>query len=336
MNSMKINNNNEALKKSYIAQDIWFNRTTQSERIDKLNECKRILRKNKEELIELEVKEVNKIFEDVRADFNYCMEQWEYAEKLLQQEKDCNLSKDKYSRILRPLGSILMITPWNYPFIVLSERLPYMLAAGNAVVWKPSEYTSECASKVSELLSEVLPKDLIQCIQGDGEQGRLLTKEGFDLISFTGSTNVGKQIQDKAHYNSRLELELGGKNHCIIDRSYCDEEALNIFIDGLMRNAGQSCIQLSVLRLPEELIDMSMEIIKKIAQRKEWKQKLAAHRDIKSLNHAIDALSSDCDKVIAINKFKENESAKPSIFLFDRLPNDYIEKEYFCPICIQI
>ena len=113
-----------------------------------------------------------------------------------------------------PVGIVALLIPWNFPFIVLSERLPFIIAAGNSAIIKPSEYASQSIVKFLELTKEIKIKSgVFNLLTGSKEIGNLLVKnKNTNMVSFTGSTQVGKKIM-KTCSNSikRISLELGGK-----------------------------------------------------------------------------------------------------------------------------
>ena len=113
-----------------------------------------------------------------------------------------------------------MIIPWNYPFVVMSERLPFILAGGNSVIIKPSEYASRSIVYFVKLLKNIgLPKGVVNLIFGKGSSigSKLVNNNLINMISFTGSTETGKKIMSSASSSiKRLSLELGGKNSILI------------------------------------------------------------------------------------------------------------------------
>lgn len=149
----------------------------------------------------------------------------------------------------RPLGVVLVISPWNYPFQLAMAPIITALAAGNAVILKPSEVTPTVGALVGEL-SELasLPEGLIQVVQGRGDVGQALVEAGPDLVFFTGSAATGSQVMRSAATKlTPVHLELGGKDPMIVFKDANLDRAVNGALYGAFSNAGQACV--SVERL---------------------------------------------------------------------------------------
>ena len=116
-----------------------------------------------------------------------------------------------------PYGSILIIAPWNYPFLLAIEPLIMAVAAGNTVVLKPSELTQHTSQLITDIIETVFPKEHVISIQGGVETSTELLEQKWDYIFFTGSVSVGKIVaQAAAKHLTPVTLELGGKLPCII------------------------------------------------------------------------------------------------------------------------
>ena len=143
-----------------------------------------------------------------------------------------------------PVGVCALITPWNFPLMILAWKLAPALATGNTVVIKPAEQTSLTAIRLVELAHEVgFPPGVINLVTGDGAVGAaLVAHPGVDKVSFTGSTAVGKAIvRGSADSLKRVTLELGGKAPSIIARDANIDAAVGGNIMGGLLNAGQVC-----------------------------------------------------------------------------------------------
>ena len=125
------------------------------------------------------------------------------------------------SKIYRdPLGVVLIISPWNYPFQLLFNPLIGAIAGGNCMVLKPSEFAPAVASVMQKICDKIFPREYIALIQGDGASviGEMMQDFRFDHIFYTGSVAVGKQIYKLAAENLiPVTLELGGKSPCIVE-----------------------------------------------------------------------------------------------------------------------
>ena len=146
----------------------------------------------------------------------------------------------------QPIGVVALITPWNFPFIVLSERLPFILAAGCSVVLKPSEMTSTTSLMLADILTESgLPAGVFNVVTGLGpEVGEALSAHtDVDMISFTGSLAVGERVLAASRSNlKKVALELGGKNPQVVFADADLEDAADGVAFGLCFNAGQCCV----------------------------------------------------------------------------------------------
>ncbi|KAM4824178.1 aldehyde dehydrogenase family 3 member A2 isoform X1 [Urocitellus parryii] len=142
-----------------------------------------------------------------------------------------------------PLGVILIIGAWNYPFVLTMQPLVGAIAAGNAVIIKPSELSENTAKILAKLLPQYLDQDLYAVVNGGVEETTELLKQRFDHILYTGNTAVGKIVMEAAAKNlTPVTLELGGKSPCYIDKD-CDLDVVCRRITwGKYMNCGQTCI----------------------------------------------------------------------------------------------
>ncbi len=145
----------------------------------------------------------------------------------------------------QPIGVVSIITPWNFPFWILSQKLPFALAAGCTCVVKPSELTPSTTAMLADLLARAgLPPGVCNIVLGAGDPvGNLLsTHPGVDMVTFTGSTAVGKVITRAAAGTlKRVALELGGKNPLAIFADADLDGAADAVVFGLLFNVGQCC-----------------------------------------------------------------------------------------------
>jgi aldehyde dehydrogenase (NAD+) len=142
-----------------------------------------------------------------------------------------------------PYGSVLILSPWNYPILLVFSPLIGAIAAGNTVILKPSEYTSHTSALIAEMITKVFDPGHVSVIQGDASVSARLLDEDWDYIFLTGSTKTGKLVAEAA--SKRLipyTLELGGKSPCIIDESAEIDLAARRVTWGKFINCGQSCI----------------------------------------------------------------------------------------------
>jgi len=142
-----------------------------------------------------------------------------------------------------PYGTVLIISPWNYPFLLAIEPLIMAISAGNTVVLKPSELTTHTAHIITKIVKDVFPETVATTIEGGVAISTELLAQKWDYIFFTGSTKVGKIVaQAAAKHLTPVTLELGGKSPCIIDDSVHLKLVAQRLVWGKLLNGGQTCI----------------------------------------------------------------------------------------------
>jgi aldehyde dehydrogenase (NAD+) len=140
-------------------------------------------------------------------------------------------------------GTVLMISPWNYPFQLTMIPLIGAIAAGNTVVLKPSESSPHTAQLLTSLLGRIFSENWVKVIQGDANVAQALLKLHWNYIFFTGSTSVGKIVaKAAAEHLTPVTLELGGKSPCIVDGSTSLHKTARRIVFGKFLNCGQTCI----------------------------------------------------------------------------------------------
>lgn len=142
-----------------------------------------------------------------------------------------------------PYGCVLIMSPWNYPFLLCMEPMVGAIAAGNCCVLKPSAYSSHTSAAIKELIEEVFPEEYVAVVEGGRAENSALLEERFDYIFFTGGTNVGKMVLQKAAvYLTPVTLELGGKSPCIVEKTADLKLAADRIAFGKYLNCGQTCV----------------------------------------------------------------------------------------------
>jgi aldehyde dehydrogenase (NAD+) len=153
-----------------------------------------------------------------------------------------------------PYGTVLVLSPWNYPFLLSLLPVVGAVAAGNTVVLKPSEYAPATSALLSKIINNTFSEGLITVIEGDKKISKSLLQEGFDYMFFTGSRQVGKEIMKAAAENlTPVTLELGGKSPCIVDRDANIDLTARRIVWGKFLNAGQTCIAPDYLLLHKDI-----------------------------------------------------------------------------------
>lgn len=142
-----------------------------------------------------------------------------------------------------PYGNTLIISPWNYPFLLTMSPLVDAVAAGNTAMIKPSKNSMATTLVMGEIIRACFKEEYVCLIDQDIDKARNLIKEKFDFIFFTGSANVGKEVlKDAAEHLTPVVLELGGKSPCIVEQSADIKLAAKRIVFGKFLNCGQTCV----------------------------------------------------------------------------------------------
>lgn len=142
-----------------------------------------------------------------------------------------------------PYGTVLIMSPWNYPVLLTLEPLIDAIAAGNTVVIKPSAYAEHTSAVLKEMLKECFPSEYVAVVTGGRAENKALLEQRFDKIFFTGGKTVGREVlRHAAEYLTPVTLELGGKSPCIVDKSAKIPLAAKRIVFGKYLNCGQTCV----------------------------------------------------------------------------------------------
>lgn len=210
-----------------------------------------------------ETLESGKPISQSRAEVGGAADLWRYAAALartMRGDSHNTLGDDMLGVVLKdPIGVVSIITPWNFPFWILSQKLPFALAAGCTVVVKPSEMTPSSTVMLGELLIEAgLPAGVCNIVLGYGAPvgGLMSTHDAVDMVTFTGSTAVGKLItQAASHTLKKVALELGGKNPQVICPDADLDSAADAVTFGVYFNVGQCCNSSSRIIVHEDIAE---------------------------------------------------------------------------------
>ena len=166
--------------------------------------------------------------------------------------------------IKNPYGVVLIMSPWNYPFMLTMEPLIGALAAGNCCVVKPSAYAPETSKVIAKILSECFPPEYVCTVEGGRRENQALLDQRFDYIFFTGGVTVGKEVMRKAaEHLTPVSLELGGKSPCIVDRTAKLSLAAKRLAFGKLLNCGQTCVAPDYLLIDRRVKDEFLEHLKR-------------------------------------------------------------------------
>ncbi|NEO41310.1 MAG: aldehyde dehydrogenase [Moorea sp. SIOASIH] len=166
-----------------------------------------------------------------------------------------------------PLGSVLIIGPWNYPFCLTILPLVGAISAGNCAVLKPSEIAAKTSSVIADIINNTFSPDYIAVVEGGVKTCQQLLGKKFDHIFFTGGTKVGQIIMELAAKTlTTVTLELGGKSPCIVDENVNIKEAAKRITWGKFINAGQTCVAPDYLLVNRRIKNELLTNIKKYIQ----------------------------------------------------------------------
>ncbi len=207
----------------------------------------------------------------------------------------------------RPLGVAGQIIPWNFPLLMAAWKLAPALAAGNTCVLKPAETTPLTALILAEIFQQAgLPAGVVNIVTGDGSTGTALVDHpGVDKIAFTGSTEVGRLIQERvAATSKKLTLELGGKGANIVFDDAPIDEVIEGIIDGIFFNQGHVCCAGSRLLVQESVAD---EVLRRLLRRVDQLRvgdPMDKNTDVGAINSA-----AQLDRIRELTAFGEQEGA---------------------------
>ena len=163
-----------------------------------------------------------------------------------------------------PYGVVLIMSPWNYPFMLTMEPLIGALAAGNCVLLKPSAYAPATSAVIREIVSACFPPEYVVVVEGGRKENQALLEQRFDYIFFTGGVTVGREVMRKAaEYLTPVSLELGGKSPCIVDATAKLDLAAKRLAFGKLLNCGQTCVAPDYLLIDRRVKDEFIALLKK-------------------------------------------------------------------------
>ena len=165
--------------------------------------------------------------------------------------------------IPEPYGMVLIMSPWNYPFMLSMTPLIDAIGAGNSVVLKPSAYSPATSAIIRKIVSQCFPPDYIAVVEGGREENTELLNERFDYIFFTGSQSVGKLVLRKAaKFITPVTLELGGKSPCIVDATANIALAARKIVFGKYLNLGQTCVAPDYVLADNQVLEQLLPALK--------------------------------------------------------------------------
>lgn len=255
-----------SVKTAKKAQPAW-QQVKPFERFEIVEKFNKILSANEEECAELLCKETGKAISQARGEVKATTSRinWflNYSQDLMD-TKTVHIGAGVEEKIsYDPLGVIANISAWNFPYFVGSNVFIPALLTGNAVLYKPSEFSALTGLKIAQMWQEAdLPEGVFQCITGLGATGQYLTSSSLDGMFFTGSVPTGYKIYEQwAQKNmAPVGMELGGKDPAYIMEDSDLQKVIPTLVDGAFYNCGQSCCSVERIYIHESLYEKALNL----------------------------------------------------------------------------
>lgn len=234
-----------------------------------------------------------------------------------------------------PYGNTLVISPWNYPFLLSIQPVVGAIAAGNTVILKPSRASAATSSVMKEIMENVFPKELAYCAYGiDGLNDKILEIK-FDYIFFTGGKEVGKKVYEAASKTfTPVTLELGGKSPAVVDKTAKIDLAARRIVFGKLLNSGQTCVAPDYIVAHSSIADKLVECIKKYIE-KQYPDTLNCSHYCKIINERhYERVKNLIDGNVVYGGKYDDEKRKiePTIIYPATLDDKAMKEEIFGPI----
>ena len=241
----------------------WWSALTYDERDTHLSAWKGVVTRRIAQLADVVHQETGKPHGDATLEAALAIDHLAWAagnaEKVLKRRRVPSglvMANQSASVAYEPLGVVGVIGPWNYPVYTPMGSIAYALAAGNAVVFKPSEYTPGVGEWLARTFQETVGRPVLQVVTGLGETGAALCRSGVDKVAFTGSTETGKRVMAACSETlTPVVIEAGGKDALIVDSDADIEAAADAALWGACANAGQTCAGVERVYVHERVYD---------------------------------------------------------------------------------
>ena len=236
-----------------------------------------------------------------------------------------------------PYGVVLVMSPWNYPFLLTIGPLSNAIAAGNTVVVKPSAYSPNTSKIIKEILEKTFSKNYVAVIEGGREENTHLLDEKFDYIFFTGGKTVGRLVMEKASKHlTPVTLELGGKSPCIVDNTANLKLAAKRIVWGKFLNLGQTCVAPDYILCQKDVKDEFIKYLKNEIVKQYGETPLKNENYGKLINQKhFDKVKSliDYNKVCHGGKSDEiTLKIEPTVMDNVTMDDDIMQEEIFGPV----
>lgn len=236
-----------------------------------------------------------------------------------------------------PYGNVLIMSPWNYPFLLTIDPLADAISAGNTVVIKPSAYSPNTSAIVDKIIKECYSEEFVAVVTGGRKENASLLSQKFDFVFFTGSQAVGKEVlRNTAEHLTPAVLELGGKSPCIVDSTAKLKLAAKRIVFGKFINCGQTCVAPDYILCDKSIKD---ELVKELVEqiKLQYTENPLTNKDYgKIINEKhferILGLIDNSKVVIGGNSNKETLKIEPTV-MDNVLESDAVmQEEIFGPV----
>lgn len=234
-------------------------------------------------------------------------------------------------------GVTLVISPWNYPFLLTMQPLVGAISAGNCVVVKPSEFSPNVSNVIKDIINNVFEDGHVTTILGDKDVCTEVLENKFDYIFYTGSTNVGKIVMQYAAKNlTPVTLELGGKSPCIVEKDSSLELAAKRIIFGKLLNCGQTCVAPDYILVQKDVKNKFIDYCKKYIEKflgGNWKDNQEYPRMVneKHFNRILGLISKD-ELIYGGESDEKIMKIQPTLLDVKNMNSRVMQEEIFGPI----
>lgn len=236
-----------------------------------------------------------------------------------------------------PYGTVLIMSPWNYPVLLTLDPLIDAIAAGNTAVVKPSAYAPCTFDVMKTMIEECFPAHYVAVVDGGRAENQALLQQRFDMIFFTGGKTVGREVlRHAAEYLTPVTLELGGKSPCIVDSTAKIRLAAKRIVFGKYLNCGQTCVAPDYIlcdkRIRDELITAILAEIEKQFGKEPLKNpnygKIINEKHFDRINSLIDPSKTVCGG----GSNRETLQIEPTILDNVTFEDPVMQQEIFGPV----
>ncbi|MBR6004475.1 MAG: aldehyde dehydrogenase, partial [Lachnospiraceae bacterium] len=240
-------------------------------RLDALNKLEKAIKNHESEVLDALKKDLGKSRQEaIMCEYGLSLSELTFMKKNLKKFAKPKRVKTPITNFAGarfiykvPYGNVLIMSPWNYPFLLTMEPLIDAIAAGNTAFVKPSAYSPATSEAIRVIIEEAFAPEYVSVILGGRAENQQLLDEKFDFIFFTGSQNVGKEVMRRASANlTPVALELGGKSPCIIDEDADLALSAKRLVFGKFLNVGQTCVAPDYVLCHESVKSAFLEAVK--------------------------------------------------------------------------